>query len=102
MMSLQLCYLVPIMLPPTNYAQNYASIIEKALLTTELVQLFLHENQFGMRVVPDPFPPRAGDVIHPVLRLVRGRLTRLLSSSVLVHQLTSVSDSDSGYALVQL
>ena len=34
------------------------------------------QNQFGMRVVPDPFPPRAGDVIHPVLQLVRGRFTR--------------------------
>ena len=28
-----------------------------------------------MRVVPDPFPPRAGDV--PMLKLVRGRFTRL-------------------------
>ena len=34
-----------------------------------LVQLF--QNQFCMHVVPGPFPPRAGDVIHPV-RLVRG------------------------------
>ena len=30
------------------------------------MQLFLHQNQFGICVVPDPFPPRAGDVIHPV------------------------------------
>ena len=51
------------------------SLAGKPQLTTELVQLFLHQNQFGMQVVPDPFPPRAGDVIHPVLRLVRGRLT---------------------------
>ena len=44
----------------------------KPQLTTELVQLFLHKNQFGRRVVPDPFPPCAGDVIHvhPVLWLV--------------------------------
>ena len=49
-----------------------------AQLTTQLVQLFLHKNQFGMCVVPDPFPPCAGDVIHSVLRLIRGRLTRLV------------------------
>ena len=29
----QLCSQVPIMLPPTNYAQNYASIIGKALFS---------------------------------------------------------------------
>ena len=28
---------------------------------------------------PDPFPLRAGDIIHPVLRLVRGWFTRICS-----------------------
>ena len=46
------------------------------LTIAELMQLFLHQNQFGICIVPDPFPPCAGDVIHPVL-LVWGRFTRL-------------------------
>ena len=47
---------------------------------------FLHQNRFGMRVVPDPFSPCAGDVIHPVLRLVRGRFARLPISRTLTGQ----------------
>ena len=41
-----LCYLVPIMLPPTNYAQNYASIIGKALMTGRLLFDLVDNLQF--------------------------------------------------------
>ena len=43
---------------------NFLSSAGKPQLTTELVQLFLHENRFGIRIVPDPFQPCDDDVAN--------------------------------------
>ena len=65
------------------YVSGLWVLAGKPQLTTELVLLFLHENRFGMRIVPDqPLPPHAGDVIHPVLWLVRGRSPDYLDPSL--------------------
>ena len=65
--------------------QFYAGALKTTIHKQYTVRITVHipgeRNKFGVGWTPDPLHPRASDVIHPVLRSVRGRASQTMNGS---------------------